>query len=81
VEIALSDGTELQCEVDHPRGDPENPLSYDEVAEKLMALAPDNARSTCDALTLLVGSPGLYELPTSAVVDVLAATWTPALGG
>jgi 2-methylcitrate dehydratase PrpD len=81
VEIALSDGTELQCKVDHPRGDPENPLSYDEVAEKLMALAPDNARSTCDALTLLVGSPGLYELPTSAVVDVLAATWTPALGG
>ncbi len=77
----LSDGTQLQCKVDHPRGDPENPLSYDEVAEKLMTLAPDHARSACDALTLLIGSAGLYELPTSAVVDALAATWTLALDG
>jgi 2-methylcitrate dehydratase PrpD len=81
VEIGLSDGTKLQCKVDHPRGDPENPLSYDEVAEKLMALAPDHALAACDALTLLVASAGLYELPTSAVVDALAATWAPALDG
>jgi 2-methylcitrate dehydratase PrpD len=81
VEIVLSDGTQLHCKVDHPRGDPENPLSYDDVAEKLMALAPDHARSACDALTLLVGSAGLYELPASAVVDALAATWAPALDG
>ena len=81
VEIALSDGTQLHSRLDHPRGDPENPLSYDEVAEKLVALAPDHARSARAALTLLVGSAGLYDLPTSAVVDALAATWAPALNG
>jgi 2-methylcitrate dehydratase PrpD len=81
VEIALSDGTQVQCKVDHPRGDPKNPLSYDDVAEKLVALAPDDARSACDALALLVGSAGLYDLPASAVVDALAATWAPALDG
>jgi 2-methylcitrate dehydratase PrpD len=77
----LSDGTELHSRLDHPRGDPENPLSYDDVAEKLVALAPNHARSACDALTLLVGSAGLYELPTSAVVEALAATWAPGLDG
>jgi 2-methylcitrate dehydratase PrpD len=81
VEIVLSDGTELHSRLDHPRGDPENPLSYDDVAEKLVALAPNHARSACDALTLLVGSAGLYELPASAVVDALAATWAPGLDG
>jgi 2-methylcitrate dehydratase PrpD len=81
VEIELGDGTQLRSRLDHPRGDPENPLSYDEVSEKLVALAPDPVRSACDALMLLVGSPGLYELPASVVVDALAATWAPALDG
>lgn len=81
VEIVLRDGTQLSCRVDHPRGDPENPLSQSEIAEKLIALAPDHARAACDALTLLVANSGLYELPISAVVDALAATWAPALDG
>jgi 2-methylcitrate dehydratase PrpD len=80
-EIVLDNGTQLLARVDHPRGDPENPLSYDEVAEKLVALAPDHARSACDAFTFLVASAGLYDLPASAVVDAIAATWAPALGG
>jgi 2-methylcitrate dehydratase PrpD len=79
VEIVLNDGTQLHFMLDHPRGDPENPLSHDEVSEKLVSLAPDHARSACDALTLLVGDAGLYELPASAVVDALAATWAPTL--
>jgi 2-methylcitrate dehydratase PrpD len=81
VEILLRDGTTLSCRIDHPRGDPENPLSQNEIGEKLIALAPEHARAACEALTLLVANGGLYELPTSAVVDALAATWAPALDG
>ena len=38
-QVHLEDGGELTGAVDHPRGDPENPLSLDEVAAKFADLA------------------------------------------
>ena len=37
--LRLVDGTELQSEIRCPKGDPENPLSWDEVEEKFRSLA------------------------------------------
>ena len=37
--IQMKDGTEYSASTDAPRGDPANPISYDELAEKFKGLA------------------------------------------
>jgi 2-methylcitrate dehydratase PrpD len=39
VEIATKDGKRFSTKIDYPRGDPENPLSWEEVIEKFEGLA------------------------------------------
>ncbi len=39
VTITLKDGRQLSTGLEHPKGDPENPLSWDELIEKFIALA------------------------------------------
>jgi 2-methylcitrate dehydratase PrpD len=40
VEVVLRDGSTLEARVDHPKGDPENPLSAEEILDKLLAVLP-----------------------------------------
>ena len=39
VEIQLHNGQTLTMQVDYPKGDPENPLTWDELCAKFMSLA------------------------------------------
>ena len=39
VELTLEDGTELTMQVDFPKGDPDNPLSWEDICAKFMSLA------------------------------------------
>ncbi len=49
VELRLRDGREVSVRVDHPKGDPENPLTFEEVGAKLHDVASavdEQARTT-----------------------------------
>jgi 2-methylcitrate dehydratase PrpD len=41
VTIFTTDGRTCQCRLEHPKGDPENPLSWDEIIAKFNSLAGD----------------------------------------
>lgn len=53
--ITLKDGTQHAMQVDYPKGDPDNPMSWEESAEKFMTLAePICGRQKAEALCALV---------------------------
>lgn len=76
VRIRLRDGSVVEQEVNFPRGDPENPLSDDELLDKLRALAPEVGE---DAVTAFAGSVLGSELdstPAASVVAHYASMWS-----
>lgn len=75
VRIRLRDGTELAARVDHPKGDPENPLSDAELLDKLRTLAPEAAESDVAALAELVLERELEDVPAAAVAAALTPMW------
>ena len=53
--ITLKDGTHHAMQVDYPKGDPDNPMSWEESAEKFITLAkPICGRQKAEALCALV---------------------------
>ena len=55
VRITLTDGTVLTRHVDYPKGDPDNPLSWEEAKDKFMHLAvPVLGQATSDNLYQLI---------------------------
>jgi 2-methylcitrate dehydratase PrpD len=66
-EIRTHDGRRLRSVVDHPRGDPENPLSFEEVVAKALDLAGDTLpRDRLDAVVR-----GVRDLPPGEPVRAL----------
>ncbi|WP_419878686.1 MmgE/PrpD family protein [Brevibacillus centrosporus] len=41
VELTFTDGTTLKKHTEYPKGDPENPVSHDEIVQKFLALSVD----------------------------------------
>jgi 2-methylcitrate dehydratase PrpD len=61
VEIVLTNGKGFEARVDYPTGSPENPMSFDDVAEKFESLADTvMGRGRIDAIIQKVG--GLEKL-------------------
>jgi 2-methylcitrate dehydratase PrpD len=59
-EIELKDGKRFEKFIAHPKGDPKNPLSWDELIAKFKSLAaPVVGIWRCDELVELVRGPGL----------------------
>jgi 2-methylcitrate dehydratase PrpD len=75
VEIALYDSESLNARIEHPKGDPENPLSESELVEKLRALAPDASDSTVDSLANLLLHADLRTVRAPEVVENLSRMW------
>jgi 2-methylcitrate dehydratase PrpD len=72
VTIELHDGRALHARVDHPKGDPENPLSPDELREKLAGLAPAADPAARDRLAAVVLDAAL-DTPAARLADALGA--------
>jgi 2-methylcitrate dehydratase PrpD len=72
VTIELREGGELQRRVDYPRGDPENPLSPEELRDKLAGLAAQAAPAARDRLAALVLDEPL-AVPAARLAEALAA--------
>ena len=70
VTIELRDGRTLHARVDHPKGDPENPLSPAELREKLAGLAPAADPAARDRLAALVLEEAL-DTPAARLADAL----------
>jgi 2-methylcitrate dehydratase PrpD len=59
-EIELKDGRRFEKFIAHPKGDPKNPLSWDELIAKFNSLAaPVVGPGRCDELVELIRGPGL----------------------
>jgi 2-methylcitrate dehydratase PrpD len=72
--IELRDGAAVSWRVDHPKGDPENPLSRDELRAKLAGLAPHVPAPVRDRLAAIA-----LEDPLAAPAGRLAAELGDAL--
>jgi 2-methylcitrate dehydratase PrpD len=60
VAMDLADGRHLETIINHPKGDPKNPLSWDELIAKFKSLAaPVVGVDRCDELVTLIRGPGL----------------------
>jgi 2-methylcitrate dehydratase PrpD len=60
VAMDLADGSRLETVVTHPKGDPKNPLSWDELIAKFKSLAaPVVGLGWCEELVELIRGPGL----------------------
>jgi 2-methylcitrate dehydratase PrpD len=81
VKVELTDGKEFEKVVRFPKGDPENPLSWQELAVKFQSLAMRVfPQSRCQEIVHAVSDINhstairtiwkLMSLPTSATVDV-----------
>ena len=71
VKVVTGDGRELERQLDYPKGDPRNPLTDDEIAEKFTALAePILTEAARTRLVEAVGS--LEEL--ASVKELMALT-------
>lgn len=75
VRVRLYDGRELEARVDHPKGDPENPLDDDELLEKLRAVAPEVADADVRQLAALVLERELKDVQAAAVTNALTPMW------
>src|ERR671918_1024696 len=74
VELRLRDGREFSIRVDHPKGDPENPLSFEEVAAKLHQVAPAvDERARTNVIQAVRALPRTGKV--AGVRDALAAVW------
>ncbi|HEX2029912.1 MAG TPA: MmgE/PrpD family protein [Actinomycetota bacterium] len=74
VELRLRDGRELSIRVEYPKGDPENPLSLEEVADKLHQVAPAvDERARGDVIEAVRDLPRTGNV--ARVGDALAAAW------
>jgi 2-methylcitrate dehydratase PrpD len=77
VRIVLRGGDVLERAVTFPKGDPENPLSDDELLGKLGALAPAVDADSVAALGALIRG----QAPPSSVVDQYASMWRAVCAG
>jgi len=60
VEIELNDGRRFEKFIAHPKGDPKNPLSWDELIAKFQSLAaPVVGLERCEELVELIRGPEL----------------------
>jgi 2-methylcitrate dehydratase PrpD len=75
VRLALRDGRRLEAHVTHPRGDPENFPTRDELAEKFMTLAA-RALPSAQCASVLAAAEALGKAPR--IAELLAATTTPS---
>jgi len=77
VEIALKDGRSFETRVDHPRGDPENPVSWGEVVAKFAGLTTgllsDTRRSEA-----IAAMDGFADAPVTRFTHLLALDRTAA---
>ena len=75
VELRLRDGREISARVDHPQGDPENPLTFEEVGAKLhdVASAVDEQERTT-VIEAIGALPQRGDL--AGLRDALAAAWS-----
>jgi 2-methylcitrate dehydratase PrpD len=74
VKIRLRDGREVSVRVDHPKGDPENPLTFEEVGAKLHDVASavdEQARTT--VIEAIGALPRTGDL--TGLRDSLVAAW------
>jgi 2-methylcitrate dehydratase PrpD len=78
VQIRLRDGTQLEERVDFPKGDPENPLSDDELLDKLRAIVPNVPDSDIQSLAHLAFEEELGGTKASALVAQLSSMWREA---
>lgn len=76
VEIALRDGRRLQTRVDHLKGDPENPLSWEEVAAKFDSLAAELIPADRRA-EIIAAVRDLENRPVRSVTDLLRSKSIP----
>jgi 2-methylcitrate dehydratase PrpD len=65
--VGLADGKELAADVEFPRGDPESPLSFGEVKEKIQTLLlkkfpPDQVQKISDCVTNLEREESIRNL-------------------
>ena len=74
VELHLRDGREVSVRVDHPKGDPENPLNFEEVGAKLhdVASAVDET-ARANVIQAVRALPDSGDL--AGVRDALVAAW------
>jgi 2-methylcitrate dehydratase PrpD len=77
VAIVTKDGRTCRCRLDHPKGDPENPLTWDEIIAKFNSLAGDVVDSQrCKAIVARVRAieacPSVNELLASLCVPPLS---------
>ena len=70
VTVELRDGRVLRERVEHPKGDPENPLSPAELREKLAGLAPAADPAARDRLAALVLDEA-HATPAARLADAL----------
>jgi 2-methylcitrate dehydratase PrpD len=74
VAIMLHDGRVLRHVLDHARGEPENPMSNDDIAAKFEAVAGPLYGAACDAIR-----DGVMGLDYAPSLDTLAALLRPAV--
>lgn len=76
VELRLRDGRQLSARVDYPKGDPENPLSLEDVAAKLHEVASAvDERARTSVIEAVRAVPKVGDL--AGVRDALIAAWPP----
>jgi 2-methylcitrate dehydratase PrpD len=74
VELQLRDGRALSVRVDHPKGDPENPLSFDEVAAKVDEVASQvDERGRAGVIEAVQALPETGDV--AGVRDALRTAW------
>src|SRR5919106_1939829 len=74
VELQLRDGRALSVRVDHPKGDPENPLSFDEVAAKVDEVASQvDERGRAGVIEAVRALPETGDV--AGVRDALRTAW------
>jgi 2-methylcitrate dehydratase PrpD len=74
VAIRLHDGRVLRQVLDHARGEPENPMSKDDIAAKFQAVAAPLYGAACGAIR-----DGVLGLESASSLDALAALLRPAV--
>jgi 2-methylcitrate dehydratase PrpD len=74
VAIELRDGARLAHRVDHPKGDPENPFTLDEMLERLHDIARDAPERLRDELADALLAPG-EDQTLAPVGTTLANLW------
>jgi 2-methylcitrate dehydratase PrpD len=78
VRIRLRDGRELEARLDHPKGDPENPLDDGELLDKLRALAPAVEDADVAALRSLTLERDLDDVAAAELVAAVVPLWSAA---